>query len=160
MPRPTGAPASSAPSTSAGVHCQSAVPAMRKSYAGDPRLVPATTIASDVCSFAATAWSSCDAVVGEVRADPSAEQVVRDAGQQAGGDAEAGEAERDVGRAAAGRDLEIAADRCGHQVDEGLTGDGDHAGGAACRRRVRGQPAGVGASGAVTADRPGARCRW
>ena len=50
-----------------------------------------------------------------------------DAGQQPGGDAEPGEAERDVRRAAAGRDLEVPADRRGYEVDEGLTGDGDDA---------------------------------
>ena len=96
-----------------------------------------------------------DTVVGEVRADPFAEQVVRDTGQQAGGDAQAGEAERDVRRATAGRDLEVVADRRGHQVDEGLTGDGDHAGRATGRGRVGGQPAGSGRVEAVTADLPG-----
>ena len=82
-----------------------------------------------------------DAVVGEVRADAPAEQVVRDPRQQSRGDTEAGEAERDVRRAAAGRDLEVPADRRRDEVDEGLTGDGDHARAAGAHGRVGGQSA-------------------
>jgi hypothetical protein len=75
-----------------------------------------------------------DAVVGEVLADPLAEQVVRDPGEQAGGHAEAREPECHVCRAAARGDLEVAAHGRGHEVDEGLPGDGHDAGG----RRVGG----------------------
>ena len=69
-----------------------------------------------------------DPVVPQVLPDPLAEHVVGDPREQAGGYAEAGEAERDVGGAAAGRDLEVAADGRRHQVDECLSGDGDDAG--------------------------------
>ena len=92
-----------------------------------------------------------DPVVRQVLAYPLAEQVVGDAREQAGGHAEAGEPERDVGGAAAGRDLEVAADGRRHEVDESLAGHGDHAGALL--------PFGPGWSGAVIADPPGARCR-
>jgi hypothetical protein len=82
--------------------------------------------------IAAARTASCRSSSSVLGADAPAEHVVRDPGQQAGRDPEAGEAERD---------LEVAVHRRGDEVDEGLTGDGDDArGDARPHGRVGGQP--------------------
>ena len=91
------------------------------------RPAPTMTMAMDVCSVAATTWSSCDAVAAEVVAEAAAEHVVGDAGEHPGGHAEPGEPDRDVRRAAARGGLEVSADGRRDEVDERLARDGDDA---------------------------------
>src|SRR6266496_3753900 len=69
-----------------------------------------------------------DPIAVQVRADPLAEGVVGDAGEHVHRDAQAGQAHRDVGRAAAWNRLEQALVAGRHEVDQRLAGDHDGSG--------------------------------